>query len=88
MDRRDFIKSGLLAAAAGAMTGPKAIAQEAERQAVREQLPEDILNYNPQMQYRPMGRTDILPRVPGYSSRLGQTFYKLRRSFYKLRRGL
>ena len=23
---------------------------------------------------------DILPRVPGYSSRLGQTFYKLRRS--------
>ena len=59
MDRRDFIKSGLLAAAVGAMSGPKAIAQEAEKQAVREQLAKDILNYNPQMQYRPMGRTGV-----------------------------
>ena len=57
MDRRDFIKSGLLAAAVGAAAGPEAIAQEAVRQAEREQLSKDILNYNPQMQYRPMGRT-------------------------------
>ena len=49
MDRRDFIKSGLLAAAVGAVGGPKVIAQEAERQAAREQLSKDILNYNPQM---------------------------------------
>ena len=47
MDRRDFIKSGLLAAAVGAISGPKAIAQKAERQVAREQLSKDILNYNP-----------------------------------------
>ena len=47
MDRRNFIRSGLIAAAVGAMNGPKAIAQEAERQAVKQQLPKDILNYNP-----------------------------------------
>ena len=44
MDRRDFIKSGLLAALVGAVGGPKAIAQEAERQAAGEQLSKDILN--------------------------------------------
>ena len=47
MDRRDFIKSGLLAAAVGAVSGPKAIAREAERQAARDELSKDILNYNP-----------------------------------------
>lgn len=52
MNRRDFIKSGLLAAAVGAVGGPKVIAQEAERQAASVQLSKDILNYNPQMQYR------------------------------------
>ena len=57
ISRRDFIKSGLLTAAVGAMNGPKAIAQEAERQAAKELLSKDILNYNPQMQYRPMGRS-------------------------------
>lgn len=36
MDRRNFIKSGLFAAAVGAMNAPKAIAQEAERQVARE----------------------------------------------------
>ena len=59
INRRDFIKSGLLAAAAGAVGGSKAIAQEAERQVAREQMSKDILNYNPQMQYRPMGRTGV-----------------------------
>ena len=66
MDRRDFIKSGLSAAAVGAMTGPKAIAQEAERQAVKEQLSKDILNYNPQMQYRPMGCTGVNVSALGF----------------------
>ena len=66
MDRRDFIKSGLFAAAIGAMTGPKAIAEEAEKQAVREQLSKDILNYNPQMQYRPMGRTGVNVSALGF----------------------
>ena len=66
MDRRDFIKSGLLAAAVGAMSGPKAIAQEAEKQVAREQLTKNILNYNPQMQYRPMGRTGVNVSALGF----------------------
>ena len=52
MNRRDFIKSGLIAAAVGAVGGPKVFAQEAEKQAANEQLSKDILNYNPQMQSR------------------------------------
>lgn len=52
MDRRDFIKSGLIAAAVGAVGCPKVIAQEAEKQAANEQLSKDILNYNPRMQSR------------------------------------
>ena len=66
MDRRDFIKSGLLAAAVGAAVGPEAIAQEAVRQAERERLSKDILNYNPQMQYRPMGRTGVNVSALGF----------------------
>lgn len=38
MDRRNFIKSGFLTATAGALNGPKAIAQEAEKRAIEEQL--------------------------------------------------
>lgn len=52
MDRRDFIKSGLLAVAIGAVSGSKVFAQEAERQAASVQLSKDILNYNPRMQSR------------------------------------
>ena len=37
MDRRNFIKSGLFAAAAGAAMGPKAIAQEANKRMEQEQ---------------------------------------------------
>ena len=66
MDRRDFIKSGLLAAAVGAVGGPKVIAQEAERQVAREDMSKDILNYNPQMQYRPMGRTGVNVSALGF----------------------
>ena len=66
MDRRNFIKSGLFAAAVGAMNAPKAIAQEAERQVAREQLSKGILNYNPQMQYRPMGRTGVNVSALGF----------------------
>lgn len=46
MDRRNFIKSGLFAAAVGAAMGPKAIAQEANRRVEQEQKAKDILNYN------------------------------------------
>lgn len=66
MDRRNFIKGGLLAAAVGVMSGSKAVAREAERQATREQLSKDILNYNSQMQYRPMGRTGVSVSALGF----------------------
>ena len=66
MDRRNFIKGGLLAAAVGVMSGPKAVAREAERQATRERLSKDILNYNSQMQYRPMGRTGVSVLALGF----------------------
>lgn len=67
MDRRDFIKSSLLAVAAGAIAGPKAMAQEANKQAASEQLSKNILNYNPRMQYRPMGRTGVQVSALGFS---------------------
>ena len=66
MDRRNFIKSGLFAAAAGAAMGPKAIAQEANKRMEQEQKTRDILNYNPQMQYRPMGRTGVNVSALGF----------------------
>ena len=44
MDRRDFIRRGLLAATVGAVAGPKAIAQVAEKQSMKEQLTKNILN--------------------------------------------
>ena len=66
MDRRNFIKSGFLTAAAGALNGPKAIAQEAEKRAIEEQLSKNILNYNPQMQYRPMGQTGVKVSALGF----------------------
>ena len=70
MDRRDFLKSGLFAAAASAIIGPKALAQEVEKQVVRERLSREILNYNPQMQYRPMGRTGVKVSALGFGMRL------------------
>lgn len=39
MDRRDFIKSGLIAATVGAVSGTKAIAQEAENKRCENSLP-------------------------------------------------
>ena len=66
MDRRNFIKSGLFAAAAGAAMGSKAIAQEANKRMEQEQKARDILNYNPQMQYRPMGRTGVNVSALGF----------------------
>ena len=66
MDRRDFIRRGLLAATVGAVAGPKAIAQVAEKQSMKEQLAKNILNYNPAMQYRPMGRTGVNVSALGF----------------------
>ena len=59
MDRRDFIKKAMLSAVAGTMVSPGAIAREAEKQVSVEERGTGILNYNPNMQYRPMGRTGV-----------------------------
>ena len=59
MDRRDFIKKAMLSAVAGAMVSPGALAREAERQAATDEAGKGILNYNPNMRYRPMGRTGV-----------------------------
>ena len=66
MNRRDFIKNSFLAAAVSATTGPKALAQATEKQILRESLSKDILNYNPNMQYRMMGRTGINVSALGF----------------------
>ena len=66
MDRRNFIKNGLLTAALGVAVKPKVIAQEAEKRAETEQTVKDILNYNPDMQYRPMGRTGVKVSALGF----------------------
>lgn len=59
MDRRDFFKRTGLTLAAGALLGPRVLADEAEKRVVQEELSGKILNYNPRMQYRPMGRTGV-----------------------------
>ena len=66
MDRRDFIKRTLAAAAVGAVTGPAAVAREAGKQAEKAEMQKNILNYNPQMRYRPMGRTGIMVSALGF----------------------
>lgn len=66
MNRRDFIKNSFLAAAVSATAGPKALAQATEKQILRESLSKDILNYNPNMQYRMMGRTGINVSALGF----------------------
>ena len=59
MDRRDFFKRTGMTLAAGALLGPRVLADEAEKRVVQEELSGKILNYNPRMQYRPMGRTGV-----------------------------
>lgn len=51
MDRRDFFKRTGLTLAAGALLGPRVLADEAEKRVVQEELSGKILNYNPRMQY-------------------------------------
>lgn len=45
--------------AAGALLGPRAWADEAAERVAEEELSGKILNYNPAMHYRPMGRTGV-----------------------------
>ena len=66
MDRRDFIRRTIAAAAVGAVTGPAAMARKAEKQAEKAEMANNILNYNPQMRYRPMGRTGVMVSALGF----------------------
>lgn len=64
MNRRDFLKSAALVTAAGAMFGKGSVLKAAEPAAVKPKGP--VLNFNPQMQYRPMGRTGVNVSALGF----------------------
>ena len=64
MNRRDFLKSAALLTAAGAMLGKGAVLKAAEAPAAKPTGP--VLNFNPQMQYRPMGRTGVNVSALGF----------------------
>lgn len=51
---------------AGAAIGPQALANRMEKQVSMEEQIKDILNYNPNMQYRPMGRTGVKVSALGF----------------------
>lgn len=55
-----------MAAALGTVAGPRAVAHEAGKQAVKTDEASGILNNNPQMQYRPMGRTGVKVSALGF----------------------
>ena len=64
MNRRDFLKSAALLTAAGAMLGKGSVLKATETPAVKPA--KTSLNFNPQMQYRPMGRTGVNVSVLGF----------------------
>lgn len=66
MDRRDFIKRTAATLAVSSLMGTKVLADEAERQLIQEEQAKNILNYNPHMQYRPMGRTGVKVSALGF----------------------
>lgn len=66
MDRRDFLKRSAATVAAGTLLGPRLLAKEAEKQVTQDELAKRILNYNPKMQYRPMGRTGVEVSALGF----------------------
>lgn len=51
---------------AGAAIGPQALANRMEKQVSMEEQTKNILNYNPNMQYRPMGRTGVKVSALGF----------------------
>lgn len=51
---------------AGAAIGPQALANRMEKQVSMEEQMKNILNYNPNMQYRPMGRTGVKVSALGF----------------------
>lgn len=51
---------------AGAAIGPQALANRMEKDVSMEEQMKNILNYNPNMQYRPMGRTGVKVSALGF----------------------
>lgn len=66
MDRRNFLKRSTATLVAGTLLGPKVFADETMKQITDEELARNILNYNPNMQYRPMGHTGINVSALGF----------------------
>lgn len=66
MDRRYFLRRTVATVAAGTLLGPGVVANEAEMQLTQEGLAKRILNYNPKMQYRPMGSTGVEVSALGF----------------------
>ena len=64
MTRREFLK-GAAAMAAGAML-PDNLIKTPKAEAAVKINPKDVLNYNPKMQYRPMGRTGVNVSALGF----------------------
>ena len=64
MNRREFLKSAALMTAAGAMLGKGSVLKATEIPAAKPEKP--VLNFNPQMQYRPMGRTGVNVSALGF----------------------
>lgn len=59
MTRREFLKNAAMAVAAGAMMQPDKLLAPKKAEANEPGSPKNILNYNHNMQYRPMGRTGV-----------------------------
>lgn len=51
---------------AGAAIGPQALANRMEKDVLKKEKIKNILNYNPNMQYRPMGRTGVKVSALGF----------------------
>lgn len=64
MNRRDFLKSAALTVAAGMVMGPTALAKDKPESAAEDG--KGILNYNPKMNYRPMGLTGVKVSALGF----------------------
>lgn len=59
MDRRDFLKRTAATLATGSLLGSGTLVEAAEKQLALEESAKNIRNYNPKMQYRPMGNTGV-----------------------------
>ena len=64
MNRRDFLKSAVMLTAAGAVLGRGSVLKAAETPVAKPTGP--VLNFNPNMRYRPMGRTGVNVSALGF----------------------